>query len=86
MAKYKLLEKAFIDNRLWETGEVVEVPEGTVPGSHMQPVDSEAKKMAKEIGLVNGPMPDPVDEMTADVTNFGAAPQAVKSGMTAAGQ
>jgi len=87
MAKYKLLEKAFIDNRLWEIGEEVEVPEGTRPGPHMQPVDSEAKKVAKEIGLVNGPMPDPVDEMTmSDAERLGASPQGVKSGMQAAGQ
>ncbi len=83
MAKYQLLEKAFIDNRLWEPGEVAEVPDDFIPGPHMLPEDHAAKKMAKEIGLVNGPLPDPVDQITSDVTNFGAAPQTIKAGMTA---
>jgi len=83
MAKYKLLEKAFIENRLWEPGEVVEIDDGAVPGPHMLPVDKAAKAMAADIGLVNGPIPDPVDEMTAE--SLGAAPQNIKSGITASG-
>jgi hypothetical protein len=35
----------------------------------------------KKYGVVNGPLPNPVDELTRDVRNFGAAPQEVKSGM-----
>ena len=84
MAKYKLLEKAFIDNRIYEPGEVAEVDDTVVPGPFMKPVDSAANKKAKEVGLVLGPMSDPVDELTA--TKFeaiGASPQDLKSGMAA---
>ena len=82
MAKYRLLEKAFIHNRLWEPGEVVEVDDSVVPGPHMLPVDLSAKRIAKAVGLENGPLPDPVDQLTmTDAERIGAAPQNVKSGM-----
>ncbi|MGC9195349.1 MAG: hypothetical protein ACP5IL_07830 [Syntrophobacteraceae bacterium] len=83
MAKYELLEKAFIDNRLYEPGEIVRVADSVVPGPFMKPVDAAAQKRAKEIGLVNGPMVDPVDELTATPESIGASPQGVKSGMAA---
>lgn len=82
MAKYKLLEKAFIDNRLYEAGEIVEVSGNCIPGPHMSPHDAEARKKAREVGLVNGPLPDPVDQLTAmKVEAIGASPQDVRSGM-----
>ncbi|MDA8305980.1 MAG: hypothetical protein M0Z81_04025 [Deltaproteobacteria bacterium] len=88
MAKYKLLEKAFIDNRIYEPGEVVEVPDSVTPGPFMKPADAAAQKRAKEVGLVLGPMPDPVDQLTtiprgAGLETIGASPQDVKSGMAA---
>lgn len=84
MAKYELLEKAFIDNRIYEAGEIAEVGDSVIPGPFMKPVDAEAKKRAKEVGLVLGPMPDPVDQLTAmKVEAIGASPQGVKSGMAA---
>ena len=84
MARYELLEKAFIDNRIYEAGEKVEVADSVTPGPFMKPVDSAAQKKAKEIGLVLGPMPDPVDQLTATkVETIGASPQDVKSGMAA---
>ncbi len=79
MAKYKLLETAFIDNRLYTAGERVEVADDFVPGPHMVPVDTAAKKVAKEIGLVNGPLPDPIDE----ITSIGASPKGAKTGLLA---
>jgi hypothetical protein len=83
MARYRLLEKAFIENRLFEPGEVVTVADSVIPGPFMKPVDAAAQKKAKEIGLVNGPSPDPVDELTATPESIGASPQSVKSGMAA---
>ncbi|MDR3569630.1 MAG: hypothetical protein P4L43_16515 [Syntrophobacteraceae bacterium] len=87
MAKYELLEKAFIDNRIYEPGEVAEVSDKVVPGPFMKPVDSAAQKKAKEVGLVLGPMPDPVDQLTGGkLEAIGASPQDVKSGMAANAQ
>jgi hypothetical protein len=85
MAKYELLERAFIDNRIYEPGEVAEVGDKVVPGPFMKPVDTAAHKRAKEVGLVLGPMPDPVDQLTGTkLEAIGASPQEVKSGMAAA--
>ncbi len=84
MARYEILEKAFINNRIYESGEVVELAETVTPGPFMKPLDAAAKKRAKEVGLVLGPMPDPVDQITSmKVETIGASPQDVKSGMAA---
>lgn len=83
MAKYKLMQMAYINNRLCGEGEVVTVPDGTIPGPHMLPVDAEAKRMAKAIGLVNDVVPDYVDEQTGmvDVSKYGASPQNIAAGV-----
>lgn len=82
MAKYELLEKSFINQRIYEVSEIVEVSDSVVPGSHMKPVDAAAKKKAKEIGLVLGPLPNIIDDLTqVDVRTFGASPQQVRSGI-----
>jgi hypothetical protein len=65
MPKYKLLEKAFIDQRIYEAGDEVEF--AGRPGPHMVPMDAEAKAIAKKLGLVNGPIPDPIDQITERV-------------------
>lgn len=84
MARYELLEKAFIDNRIYEVGEIVEVSGNVIPGPFMKPADAAAQKRAKEVGLVLGPMPDPVDQLTATkLETIGASPQDVKNGMAA---
>jgi hypothetical protein len=79
MAKYKLLETAFIDNRICVAGEKVEVADDMVPGPHMVPVDGAAKKMATSVGLVNGEIPDPIDQ----ITSMGATPAGAKTGIRA---
>lgn len=79
MAKYKLTETAFIDHRIYAAGEKVTVPDDFIPGPHMIPVDKAASAMAKKIGLVNGPLPDPIDE----ITSIGASPAGAKSGILA---
>lgn len=83
MAKYELLEKAFIDNRIYEAGETVDVSGDVIPGPFMKPVDDAAKKRAKAVGQVLGPMNNPVDDLTAvgGLETIGASPQGVKSGM-----
>jgi hypothetical protein len=80
MAKYKLTEIAFINNTIHQAGDKVEVPDDFIPGPHMVPVDKPASRMAKEIGLVNGPIPDPIDE----ITSLGATPAGAKTGIRAA--
>jgi hypothetical protein len=79
MAKYKLTEVAYIEHRIVQPGEKVEVPDDFIPGPHMVPVDKAAAKMAKSIGLVNGPLPDPIDE----ITSLGATPAGAKTGIRA---
>jgi hypothetical protein len=89
MAKYKLLEKSFIHNRLYEEGETVELSNEAVPGPHMQPLDAAAKKRVKECGTQVGVYPNIIEEMTPsgiDVTKLGASPQVGQSGMTILGQ
>ncbi|MGO8945426.1 MAG: hypothetical protein ACLQJ7_17365 [Syntrophobacteraceae bacterium] len=81
MAKYELLEKAFIHNRIWEPGEVVEVDDSVVPGPHMKPVDAAAKAAFKKAGIVNHEMS--THEIVDRIAHFGATPQGVKSGMNA---
>ena len=84
MAKYKLTERAYIHNRLYEEGMIVTVDDTMIPGPHMIPVDAAAKKMAKEIGLENDAPHDYVDKITGqtDVTAFGASPQTAHGIMT----
>ncbi|MGA2223580.1 MAG: hypothetical protein ABSH41_03955 [Syntrophobacteraceae bacterium] len=84
MAKYELLERAFIDQRLWEPGEVVEVSDDVIPGPHMKPVDASAKAAFKKTGFVNHEMS--THEIVDKIADFGASPQGIKSGMDAVGQ
>jgi hypothetical protein len=85
VAKYKLLQRSFIDNNLYQPGAVVTVRDDLIPGPHMVPVDEKAKQMARQIGLVNEIVPDFVDELTGgpDVTKYGASPQGM-TGIAAA--
>jgi hypothetical protein len=87
MARYEILEKSFINDRLWQPGEIVEVPDSVTPGQHMKPVDAAAKRRAKEVGLVNGPSPDWADQIAASAAareaDLAASPQGIRSGMNA---
>ena len=53
MAKYRLLEKAFINERLWEINEEIDLPDDVIPGPHMLPMDSAARNAIKKAGVVN---------------------------------
>ena len=83
MAKYKLLEMAYINNTLLNAGAIVTVPDGTIPGPHMQPVDETAKRAFAKAGVKNCDIPNYIDDMTGlvDVTAFGASPQGIKAGI-----
>jgi hypothetical protein len=85
MAKYKLLETAFIHQRLWQPGEVVEVSNDLIPGPHMKPLDKAAQAAVKRNGVIVGPSPNYVDEVSggASVQSRGASPQDIKSGIEA---
>ena len=84
MARYKLLQAAYINNAMYGEDSIVEVGDDFEPGPHMVPVDAAAKKKAREIGLQNKPVSDFVDAMTGgpDVRAYGASPQ-VASGVLA---
>jgi hypothetical protein len=79
MATYKLTEKSFIHNRIYEVNEKVKVADDFIPGPHMIPVDAAAKAMAKKVGLENFETPNYVDE----ITKYGASPQAMNTGLRA---
>ena len=81
MAKYKLLERAFIDQCVWEEGSIVEVADDVIPGPHMVPQDAAARAAAKRHGVVNHEMS--VHEIVDKIADFGASPQGIKSGMNA---
>jgi len=86
MAKYKLLQRAYINNQLYDEGATVEVSDEMLPGSHMVPLDAAARKRAKEAGIENMQVPDFVDALTGgpDVRAYGASPQ-MKSGVLSDG-
>lgn len=81
MAKYELLERAFINQVLWEPGTVVEVADDVIPGPHMKPVDVAAKAAFKKTGFVNGATLQ--NDIVDKIADFGASPQGIKSGINA---
>ncbi len=46
MAKYKVLEKSYINDRIVDAGEEIEYD--GLPSTNLQPIDSVGKKAAKE--------------------------------------
>jgi len=53
MARYKLHEKAFFDNTVYEEGSIVTVDDDTFPGAYMQPMDKAAKEKYLEAKKLN---------------------------------
>lgn len=47
MAKYRVLEASFIDNKMCKEGDVVEYD--GIPGSNLEPLDAPAEKAAKKV-------------------------------------
>ncbi len=79
MAKYKLLEKSFIHQRLWDEGEIVDVDDNLVPGPHMQPMDAAARTAVKKYGVVVGATLE--HSVVDSIATYGATPAGMKSGM-----
>lgn len=82
MAKYKLLEAAFIQEVnsagpcLCTEGQTVTVSDDTIPGAHMQPLDAAARKASAGMELISNPHTRG-GHTDAD---FGASPQDIPSG------
>jgi hypothetical protein len=81
MAKYKLLEKAFINQLLLEAGSEVVVPDDVIPGPHMEPMDAAAKAAFKKTGFVNSASLQ--NEIVDSIAAYGASPAGMKSGINA---
>ena len=81
MAKYKLLEKAFINQLLLEAGSEVVVPDDVIPGPHMQPMDAAARAAFKKTGFINGASLQ--NEIVDSIAAYGASPAGMKSGINA---
>lgn len=79
MAQWKIHQVSYINDRLYAEGEIAELgrrgidrvtkkPIHHLPGPHWEPVDDEAKEIAKGCGHVfTGEVPDMVLSMTADL-------------------
>ncbi len=61
MAKYKLLEAGFFQVKcadgpqLYPEGSIIDVPEETIPGPHMQPLDAAARTASAGMELISNP-------------------------------
>lgn len=64
MARYSILEPAYVGERLVNAGDQVEVPDSTVPGPHMKPLDEAAQRAVKAAGN-RMTRRDPVEALTA---------------------
>jgi hypothetical protein len=49
MAQYRVTETSYLDSRIVIEGETVIVPDGTIPGPHMTPLDDAARMAAKDV-------------------------------------
>ncbi len=81
MAKYKLLEKAFINQLLLEAGSEVVVPDDVIPGPHMEPMDAAARAAFKKTGFINSASLQ--NEIVDSIAAYGASPAGMKSGINA---
>lgn len=63
MAKYKVLERSFLNNRLHEAGDIINY-DGT-PAANLEPVDSAAKAAVKAAAASGEPL-DIVDSKAAE--------------------
>lgn len=82
MAKYRLLEAAFIQQvnsdgpQLYPEGSIIDVPEETIPGPHMLPLDAAARTASAGMELISNPHTRG-GHTDADL---GASPQDIPSG------
>ena len=81
MARYRLLERAFINQTLWEPGAEVTVADDVNPRSSYGTSGCRGQTAFKKTGFVNGAslQHDIVDK----IADFGASPAGVNQGMNA---
>ncbi len=63
MAKYQVLDTAYIGGRIVEPGERIEVEDGFVPGPHLKPMDGDAHKAVRAAASRMTAM-DPIEVLT----------------------
>jgi len=63
MARYRITETSYINDRLVAEEAIIEVADDLVPGPHMQPRDDAARKAVKAAGQRMAKV-DPVESLT----------------------
>lgn len=71
MARYRVTETCYVNDRLLKPGDDVEVADTVIPGPHMTPRDDAARKAVKAAGA-RMTRTDPIEAMTTP-TVAGAA-------------
>jgi hypothetical protein len=70
MARYELLQKAFIDVRVHEAGETVTVADDVIPGPYMKPLDKAAIAAFRKYKQHGAPMRNMDDAPVAQFETF----------------
>lgn len=65
MARWKLLETAFIADRLVAEGDEITTTDTIIPGPHMEPLDDAAKALAEKHADRMQPVGNVLDQLTA---------------------
>lgn len=60
MAQYRVTETSYLDGRIVMEGDTVTVPDDTIPGPHMEPLDDPARIAAK--GIIPGKI-NPIEDL-----------------------
>ncbi len=65
MARYRVTEPCYIDDRLLQPGDEIATADSLIPGPHLAPLDEAAQRAVKAAGPVRMGRVDPVESMTA---------------------
>jgi len=63
MARYRITEPAYINLRMLQEGDEIDLADDFVPGPHMQPRDEPARRAARAAGQRMAKF-DPIDTLT----------------------